>query len=278
MLRATCVIKLDRTQFLALPVNRPVLPLFPGFKRLRDWFVRSQTSVKTYARVAEYANPRTGTRLFLQHEPQLPGLAPFKGTLVPLDDRGLSRAEIQLVVAQFSKYRHLLLEIACDFPPESGIDRDFVCRHALFGKSRPNDSPLFTHSALFGSRKTSKRVRCYHKKELDSFRVELEVHSSWLRRYGIVTLQDFWKLPQALFPKHIRFVNMNWEALSKHLSRRGLKPAYIIQEAKNRSCSIHAVMEFLRYSVGIHNPHRFLIARAPSQKVFRSLRNWARTF
>ena len=270
--------QLDRFQFLAQRFGRPVPPRFPGFERLRDWFVRSETTVKTYGRVAEYANPHSGTRLFLQYQARLPGLAPFKGTLIPHDQRGLSAEEIQCVVKRFKTYRFLLLEIALDFPPDSRIDLDFVREHGLFGKSHPNNSGLFAHSALYGKRKAFKLVRCYQKRELDSFRVELEVHSAWLRQYGIVTLQNVWKLPQSLFPSHVRFVNVNWIALGKHLSRRGLNSRYIIQQAKDRSDSIHAVMEFLRSSIGIHNPHRFLLTVAPSQKIFQSLRHWARTF
>jgi hypothetical protein len=272
-----CVVRMDRCLFLAHSQNRNAPPRFPGFRRLRDSFVRTQTTTRTYRRVSEHVNPRSGVRLFLQYQPDLPGLAPFKGTLVPLDRRGLSCADVEQVVNQFGKYRLLLLEIAFDFPRESGIDFNFVQRFGIFGKSRPNNSPLFTRSGLYGSKKAAKMVRVYPKKELDSFRVELEVHSPWLRRYGIVTLQDLAKLPQSLFPKHIRFVNMNWTALTKHLSRRGLNSAYIIREAKNRS-SIHAVIEFLRNSIGVHNPHRFLRTVAPSQKIFQSLKNWARVF
>jgi hypothetical protein len=278
MSRSAQLVTLDRVQFLAEPSDRGIPPQFAGFKRLRDWFVRSQTSAQTYRRVAEYVNLGSGTRFFLQYQPtRLPSLAPFKGTLVPHDQCGLSSEEIRQVVGQFKAYRFLLIEVAFDFPPGSGIDVNFVRKFGVFGKSRPNHSRLLKHGALLGLRKGSKLIRVYNKSELDVLRVEVELHSAWLRRFGVATLRDTRKLPQALFPRHFRFVNINWMALRKHLSRRGMRSGHMIQQAKDRSDSIHAVMELLRNS-GVHNPHRFLLTVAPSREIFQALKNWARTF
>lgn len=277
MSRSAQLVTLDRVQFLAELSDRGIPPQFPGFKRSRDWFVRSQTNAQTYRRVAEYVNLRSGVRFFLQYQAQLPGLAPFKGTIIPQDDRVLSRNEIQQVVGQFSTYRLLLLEVAFNFPPSFGINLDFVRRFGIFGKSHPNQLRLLKHGVLYGSRKGSKLIRVYNKKALDVLRVELELHSAWLRHFGVATLRDIRHLPQALFPKHIRFVNVNWRALSRHLSRRGLSSGRIIQQAKRRSDSIHTVMEFLRNS-DVHNPHRFLLTVTPSREIFQSTKNWARAF
>jgi hypothetical protein len=270
--------QIDRNQFLAQPLDRPVPPQFSGFKRLRDWYVRAQTNVQTYRRVAEYVNLGSGTQLFLQYQPtKPPSLVPFKGTLVPHDQCGLSSEEIQQVVGQFKTYRFLLIEAAFDFPLRSGIDLKFVRRFGVFGKSRPNHLRLLKHGALYGSRKGSKLVRVYNKRELNVLRVEVEIHSACLRHFRIATLRDLRRLPQALFPKHLLFVDVNWMALHKHLSRRGMRSGHIVQQAKDRSNSIHAVMDFLRNS-GVHNPHRFLLTVAPSREIFQSLKNWARTF
>ena len=109
---------------------------------VRDSLVRSQTTIKTYARVREYLNPITATRIFVQYEPLLPGLSSFKATVIGCDCRSLSRREIQQIVRAFSSYRLLLVEIALDFQPGFGIDLAFVRRHGVFGKSRPHRSRL----------------------------------------------------------------------------------------------------------------------------------------
>jgi len=271
-----CVVKADRWQFLAYPLDQLIPPHFDGFQRLRDCFVRSQTTAMTYRRVAEDINSNTRTRLFLQYQPVLPGLAPFKGTLVPDDHSGLSRQEIWEVVRQFSRYRLLSLEIALDFNRCSGIDLDFVRRHALFGKSHPNTSRLFTRSRTYGSRKGRKRVRCYDKPELKSFRIELELHSAWLRRFHITRLDNLPELPRAIFPGHIRFVRMDWAALEMHLSRRGLDAEGIIRAARDKGDSIHAVLGFLRNRVGVQNVHRFLVTAPPT--LFTLLKKWSQSF
>jgi hypothetical protein len=263
---------------LASLTGQAVPPEIPDLRRVRDTLVRSQTTVDTYARVCEYVNRITGTRIFIQYQPQLPGLSPFKLTIIPDDRETLSRDEILQVVQPFYKYRFLTLEIALDFDLESGVDLSFVRRHGVFGKSRPNTSRLFVFSAQYGDRKGDKLVRCYRKLELNVFRVELELHSALLRRNRIAHLADFWRLSDLLFPNHIRFVRINWAALTKHLSRRGLDATQIIQRAKSENGSLHATMEFLRTNVGVYNVHRFLRTTSPSSNICKGLKSWSRRF
>jgi hypothetical protein len=273
----TLVIKIDRLQCFA---HGSVPASILGFTLLHDRFVRVQTKsgFVAYGRVREYVNFITDARLFLQYQPRRPGLPPIKITLISDDHGILTRREIEDVLEPFTTYRFLLLETTLDFYPHSGIDRDFVRRHAVFGKSRRKISRLYPHSDLYGCRKADKLVRSYRKDEVNAFRVEIELHSAWLRRYGILTLDDLRKLPGALFPNHIRFVEMDWGALSSYLSARRLNSSFIVEQAKSRSESIHALLGFLRNSIGVPNTHRFLRTVSPSQKIFQSLRNWSRKF
>jgi hypothetical protein len=273
-----CSVGLDRIQLLATPLGGSHLPDFSGFRRLRDFFVRSQTSVKTYARTAEYTNIDKGLRIFLQHEPQLSTLLPFKVTLIPADHRLIILEDIEGVVEQFSGYRFLLLEVALDFSCDSGIDLSFVKEHAVFGKSRPNTSHLFASTALYGARKAAKRVHCYWKSELNSFRIELALHSIWLRKHNVMSLEDLKKLPNLLCPSQIRFVQLDWAAIRNHLLRRGLDASQILRVTKAHHNSIHEALRFLRTSAKVHNSHRFLLTMAPTRLVLRSLKTWARKF
>jgi hypothetical protein len=277
-LRLTCRVKFDRFQVLAqLPVGaRP--PEISGYQVVRDSFVRSQTTTQTYARVRELLNPTSGTQIFIQYHPALPGLSPFKLTLVSDDRKTMPLEEIRRILGRFTRHRFSLVEVAWDFQPTSGIDLCFVRRCALFGKSRRNISRLYALSALYGSRKGQKLVRCYSKKELNSFRVELELHSAWLRRYGISQLEDLRKLPASLFPNHFRFVDLDWKRLEKCLLHRGLQAAQIIEEAKQKSDSIHGVLWFLRRSAGVNNAHRFLVDGYGNQTIQESLKKWSQQF
>jgi hypothetical protein len=269
------LIHLDRLQALAEASGRTGTPHILGFRVVRDNYIRQQTTQKAYARVREYLNPLTGTRLFVQYQPQLPGLPAFKITIIGVDERNLSLREVRQVMLAFPHYRLLLVEVAFDFRPESKIDLEFVRRHALFGKSHPNFSRMFPTSARYGGRKSHKLVRSYWKEKLNSFRIELELHSSWLRQNNIARLEDLRKLAGSLFPNHIRFVHVDWRRVRRYLSRRGLRVAQIILEAKGRSGSIHDVLAYLRSGAGVTNVHRFLVTGDANDEIQRSLKKWS---
>lgn len=278
MQNSICRAGLDRVQILATAKSQVRLPDFEGFRRLRDSFVRPQTKIKTYARAAEYTDIELGARVFLQHEPQLPTLPPFKATLVPNDQRLLGAEILERVADPFDSYRFSLLEIALDFSRASGINLAFVTRHTVFGKSQPASSRSYVGRAVYGGRKASKYVRCYRKTELDSFRIELEFHSAWLRQSGVRELHDLTKMPNLVCPSHIRFVRIDLVRLREHLLRRGCDADKIIGRMMAHSYSIQQAMQFLRTSARVHNVHRFLLTTAPTHLVLLSLKAWARQF
>jgi len=75
-------------------------------------------------------------RIFWQYRPQAGWLAPWKVTLVGDDRTGLSRTEIEKILKHCPRYHFLIIEIAIDFDPVMGIDKNFVRKHGVFGKSR----------------------------------------------------------------------------------------------------------------------------------------------
>src|SRR6202030_1872648 len=99
--KAVGELKPDRLQLSAWGFRESGLPPIPGYRVVRDIFVRRQTTCSTYLRSREYINPVTETRIFIQYAPQLPGLSQFKVTVVPEDSKGLSCKEIRRVVKQF---------------------------------------------------------------------------------------------------------------------------------------------------------------------------------
>ncbi len=133
-------------------------------------------------------------------------------------------------------------------------------------------------SLYYGSRKTDKLVRCYRKKELGIDRVELELHSSFLRRNDISTLDDFLYLPGTVYPKHLQFVEFDWSRLEQHLSTRPADECgRIIAGARRRSASLQRVRRYL-HKHGMANIHRFFVPLAMNEEVRRALDRWARHF
>jgi hypothetical protein len=128
----------------------------------------------------------------------------------------------------------------------------------------------------YGTRKTDKLVRCYRKRCLGVFRVEVELHSRLLR--GISTLDDFLFLPGVVYPRHFQFVAFDWGRLQKYLSRRpGNEGSRIIAGARRRSDSLQRVRRYLNRK-GVFNVHRFLVPLALNDAVRRVLDRWARNF
>lgn len=127
---------LDRVQILSwAPQGRKPPPL-KGYKIVRDSFVRCQTTTATYARRREYQSTKGDTRIFWQYRRLKGWLKPWKITIVADDATGLSYEQIQHVLKHCRYFRFLTIEIAVDFCPSAGVNKRFVRRHGVFGKSR----------------------------------------------------------------------------------------------------------------------------------------------
>jgi hypothetical protein len=130
----------------------------------------------------------------------------------------------------------------------------------------------------YGSRKANKLVRCYHKDELGVFRVEVELHSSLLRRNNISTLDDFICLPEIIFPKHLKFVDLDWGRLKRYLARNiGDEGNQVNAGAGRRAGSLQRLRRYLNRK-GVVNVHRFLVPLAINDDVARALKRWIHQF
>lgn len=269
------LVRLDRIQLCCRAPQGRKPPALEGFKVTADSFVRSQTTVKTYARVRRYKSTRNDTKLFWQYQPLAAWLKPWKITIVADDKTGLAYEDIENVLRHCRFYRFLVIEVAIDFSPFTRVNAEFVRRHVLFGKSRrahrDNDQVLY-----WGARKSDKFVRCYYKETLDCFRVEVELHSKLLKREGITTLNEFDGLPDAIYPGHFHFVKVDWRRLKQHLRLRRDGRA-LFTGAKLRASSLSRLRRYLRRH-RIPNLHRFLVPLGLNERVDRALTKWIRHF
>ena len=272
----TCIVRLDRIQLLAWPKGRG-LPAVPGFETRSDFFVRKQTSIVTYRRVRTSKNPVSDTTLSFQHWAACPWLAPVKLTVTAEDRKGLSKYELGIIVNSFKRTRLLLVELALDFSPESGVDRTFLLSHGIFGKSQLACDGSYLR-LVYGGRKSDKLVRCYWKESVASFRVEFEFHSRLLRTNRIVAIADLARLADFVHLNHVRFVRINWEKLRNYLSDRTSIPD-VSQKACSQRHAIHRTLKFLRNEAGVRNIHRFLVPLLTlNRDIQKALRYWSRNF
>lgn len=266
--------RLDRVQLVAwVPRNRKP-PTIEGFNVKSDTFVRCQTTTQTYARCRQFCSVTSDARIFWQYRPLKPWLGPWKITLVADDRSGLSRADIAKVLRYCCDYRFLIIEVALDFAGSTNVNRRFVSAHAAFGKSHQRTETAET--LHYGSRKSGKFVRCYHKRVLGVFRVEVELHSVLLEK--VLALPDFRTLPNILYPRHLQFVAPAWERLGQYLtSRFGDQAERMIAEAKRRAASLPRLRSYLTRR-GVPNGHRFLVPLEINTNIKRALNDWARRF
>ena len=265
-------IRLHRVQLTAQTFTNE-LPSIPGFTVCRDRFVRQQTKIRTYDRGRTLKNAETDRRIYLQHQCKPPWLEPVKLTVVPARSKGLKRGELEAIFGRFKCPHFLTVELALDFAEDSQVDRSFVLRHGLFGRSRPVGGRHFG-DLRYGTRHSDTMVRAYERPETASYRVEIEMHSAWLRRYGITQPRDLSKLPPLLCFRRIRFVAIDWDALAGHLQRKG-HPDSALNRARSLAYSLHRALSLLRSEIGLVNVHRFLRPLPINAVIEGELEDWA---
>lgn len=267
----------DRVQVVSWAPSGRKPPVLDGFKVTRDSFVRSQTNTVTYERCRHYQSTRNDAKVYWQYYPRKSWLKRWKVTIVADDKNGLSYDEIEAVLDHCRFYHFLIIEVAIDFRPSTGVNREFVRRHALLGKSRRRKQQS-ADVLYFGTRKSDKFVRCYEKEELGIYRVEPEFHSQLLRRESISTLDDFEGLPDLIYPKHLQFVEIDWNRLQGCIRRKfGGRSKAVIAAAQQKANSISRLRRYLRRK-RIVNFHRFLVPHSINEKIDRAFTRWIRHF
>jgi hypothetical protein len=264
-------VSIDRAQITAKSLGCK-LPRIPGFTVSRNTFVRPQCAIRTYSRVQVLSNEKTSTKIFLQYQAVPPWLEPIKLTVVTAEREGLQAVGLETIFEQLKSPRFLTVELALDFDNAAGIGRKFVLCHGLFGRSELVGG-LFYKGLRYGGRHSSTMVRCYEKSEFGCFRVEPELHSPWLRKFGIKRPSDLSKLSSLLDSRRIKFVSVNWGLLSEHLRRKGHAPS-AIADIRSADRSIHRILRYLRDEVGLVNVHRFLVLLPINNEIHRELFAW----
>ena len=156
------------------------------------------------------------------------------------------------------------------------MNRKVVRRFGLFGKSRPRPSKY--GNSGWGTRKGSKAVKAYYKKEIDSFRVELELRARFLRSHEIRDPFDFRKLAALLPRRHILFARFDEGKLTGWLRKMGLEDEPISEtllEVRQREGDLWTALRYLRSRLGLKNTRRLLVPLKVNRLVRRALEEWA---
>lgn len=130
----------------------------------------------------------------------------------------------------------------------------------------------------YGGRKSAKLVRCYWKREINAYRVEVELHPGVLDQHDIVAIQDLPRAARAIYPKHVHFAEIDWKKLRVYLAKReGTNGEAIFEGAFQRAKSMRRVTQYLGRQ-RIRNVHRFLVPIEVNEKAQQALETWALKF
>ena len=215
----TCVCKIDRLVLTTRDLNlKPILGAGGyhaktlGPKRL--W-------KQNYSLAWRLTGSNSIREVVIASEPTAPWFAPYRVTIIPKDSTGIQPEDLRPIWEVLVEPKITLLEIAWDFPADCLVDLAYVQQFGLFGKTRfvpSSGNPFHQKCGSTGS----KLVRAYVKWELFCFRIELELHTQFLRRHGINQPSDFWKLAYVLAPDHVKFAQISGRKLARSLQKRPL--------------------------------------------------------
>jgi hypothetical protein len=272
-----CTVKLDR--FTLTAAGSPPKQI-SGFKRVKGFRPRPQGKIPTYSRVQTFCSTSNSARLSLQYKPVMPWLEDLRFTLIADDNDGLTLDQVESVLAQCSRHKPSMVELACDFGRGSVVNRRFVLQHAKFGKSQRRNDRGGGTNLRYGSRKSPKLVRAYDKEAVACFRVELEIHSPLLRKYGIGTGFELGRLAGMLVPAHFQFVGVRWDKLRVYLAKKfgQQEGERIVEEARERAeSSVHTATRYLSRR-GVANVHRFVSPLRLNRRLQKAIQCWAKKF
>ena len=277
--KESCMVRLDRL-IVGVPDALPEgLPEPRGFKRTEDRWFRPQGKIATYDRVRKFKSTRNSCEVSIQYKRKVPWV-PWCQIKMTADDRtGLSLEEIKSVLADCPDHKISLVELAFDFHPDTLVNEDFVRCQARFGKAKLNRRLSRPDYLVYGGRGCPKLVRCYPKREINRYRVELELHSAILRKKRIDNIVDLARVARVVYPAHIAFKIMKWKKLESHLRRRcgKVRAAELIDQARDcADVSLRKVTRFLSKSV--YNVHRFWGSEATNGYVREALKRWVKDF
>jgi hypothetical protein len=269
-----CEAKLDRIVLTANAIPLQALCGIPGY--------RAKQPKRLWRKLYSVVNRIRGTgsirEVMVESVPAVRWLARYRITIIPRDETGLLLEDFRFILELIAEFKLVLIEIALDFPLRSVVDASFVQSHALFGKTwmRAGGGALYER---WGSHRSSKIARAYAKFEASSFRIELQLHSRFLRKHQINHASDFPKLATILPRHHLYFASLEDKRLREHLERSGLPHETRIEilkaVAKSRK-SLWSTLRLLRQKWHFVNVRR-LISPLPEMNavVLAALNEWA---
>lgn len=212
----------------------------------------------------------------VESKPREPWLAPFAVTMFADDRTGLVPADVFPLRELMMEAKLTVVEVAVDFPVGGAVNRRFVLRYGVFGKSRRDLSNNNPAVDWWGSKNSGKRVKSYRKDVIAAHRVELRVRRRFFEPHGIDDLFDLVTFADLLPGGHVLFARLDETKLIKQLRkhRQAEKALAILKQVIELEGDLTAQLSFLRRSAGLKNVRRLLIPLRTNGLVREAFKVW----
>jgi hypothetical protein len=272
-----CVAILDLLRFVATTNPIPALRGLPDFHLTGTTWIRPRDANdnRGYGRAHWFRRFKSEMKLAVESEPRERWLAPFAVTLFADDRTGLLPDEVFGILEVLLAARLTLVELAFDFSFASGVTREYVLQHGVFGKSHRDLTGNNPSVDWWGARNGAKRVKSYFKGDIAAHRVEFRLRTRFLRDQDIGDVFDFWKFEQLLPRHHFLFARLDEEKIAAQLrrTRNAAGTRSVLREIGELDGDLTAQMKVLR-DAGLKNTRRLLIPLKRNRLVREAVREW----
>ena len=212
----------------------------------------------------------------VESNPREAWLASYSVSMFADDRTGLLPDEVFPIRELMQGAKLTVVEVAIDFSMVTEVDRQFVRRHGVFGKSQRDLSSKNPAVDWWGKRKSGKRVKSYRKDVIAAHRVEFRIRRRFFEPQGINDLFDLWKIEDLLPGRHILCARIDEGKLVAQLRRtRDAKESLsILKRVVALDGDLTAQLSFLRQSVGLKNVRRLLIPLPINRQIREAFKVW----
>lgn len=279
-LDADCIAILDVVRFVCDENPLPALKQLPGFRSLQSTWVKRPPPGKCqgYGRVHWFQREGSRMKFCVESERREGWLAPYSITLFADDRTGLLPQEVFSILEVCPKTKLTLVEFALDFSPLSTVNRVFVRRWGMFGKSQRDFWNKNSAGDWWGSRLGKKRIKSYWKDKICGHRVELRLRSRFLKQHGIRDVFDFPKFLKTLPRHHIFFARLKKQRLIERLESNGISAAdvsLVTHSVEQMESDLWMTLSYLRRVVGLKNVQRLLVPLKENTIVLDAIKKFA---
>jgi hypothetical protein len=249
----------------------------PGFYSDKGHVVASADKTR-YSWVHWFKRIDSKMKFCLESDPLDRWLPPYRLQMYADDQVGLVADEVMSILEVIPGATLILVELAVDFSPLTGVNAKYVRERGVFGRSQ-RDLSKNPYGDWWGARKACKRTKSYFKQPVGGHRVELRIRSAFLHEHDIYSIFDFHRFAELIPRQHIFFGRLDEDRLIGWLRRErytGAEIIGILREVVKREGCLTDVLKYLSVEVGLKNTRRLLLPLRPNKFVRDALRELVR--